>query len=172
MAECKAIDVIALHSYASSGSVSATALDTQLSAYSQTLRSAGAKGSKARLILQEWGAASKDGNRTRQAEIFSAQVRLYGACTWGVGCAVFLSFCAYLMLDIALGRAGTGGGKARGAANLLGVAAGKSPNTCLRLWHLSSSASTYALRHTDCVANCTLSSHTGCRLANHFGGLA
>ena len=81
MAECKAIDVIALHSYASSGSVSATALDTQLSAYSQTLRSAVAKGSTARLILQEWGAVSMDGNRTRQAEIFSAQVRLYGTCT-------------------------------------------------------------------------------------------
>lgn len=77
MAECKSIDVIALHSYASSGSVSAAALDQQLSAYGQTLQIAGAKGDKARLILQEWGAQSTDGNRTRQAEIFSAQVRSY-----------------------------------------------------------------------------------------------
>eukprot|EP01043_Picozoa_sp_COSAG02_P027083 COSAG02_NODE_1580_length_11851_cov_35.748043_8_plen_75_part_00 len=74
MAECKAIDVIALHSYASSGSISASTLDKQLSTYGQTLRSASAKGDMARLILQEWGAQSADGNRTRQAEIFSAQV--------------------------------------------------------------------------------------------------
>ena len=75
MAECKAIDVIALHSYSSSGSVSATTLDKQLSTYRQTLRIASTKGDKARLILQEWGAKSMDGNHTRQAEIFSAQVR-------------------------------------------------------------------------------------------------
>ena len=175
MAECKAIDVIALHSYASSGSVSAAALDKQLSTYDQTLQIAGAKGDKARLILQEWGAQSTDGNRTRQAEIFSAQVRSYvvsvlvNLADRAKPTSPFFVVAFGGTFELPVGKSG---GQARSSSNVLGTAARKPSNGCLRLRHLPASTSTYTLRYTNGVADCALSSCTGCSLAKCVGGLA